>query len=62
MGKSSIPSWRLEVEQVKIKGRTRFLWKAVDDAGEILDLYATEAPDEAVARQFLEKAMKAYGR
>lgn len=58
MGKASIPNWRLEVEQVKIKGKPRYLWKAVDDAGEILDFYATEGPDEAAAREFLEKALK----
>lgn len=58
MGKASIPVWRLEVEHVKIKGKPRYLWKAVDEAGELLDFYATEERDEAAARQFFEQALK----
>lgn len=58
MGKASTPIWRLEVEHVKIKGKQRYLWKAVDEAGELLDFYATEERDEAAARQFFEQALK----
>jgi transposase-like protein len=58
MSKASIPAWRLEVERVKIKGQLRYLWKAVDEAGELLDFYATEERDEAAARQFFEQALK----
>ncbi len=58
MGKASIPVWRLEVERAKIMGEPRYLWKAVDEAGELLDFYATEERDEAAARQFFEQALK----
>ncbi|MEZ5689261.1 MAG: DDE-type integrase/transposase/recombinase [Caenibius sp.] len=58
MGKASTPVWQLEVEQVKIKGKPCYLWKAVDEAGELLDFYATEEHDEAAARHFFEQALK----
>jgi transposase-like protein len=53
MGKSAIPTWRLEVQSVKLNGKPRYLWKAVDEAGEVLDFYVTEGRDEGAARQFL---------
>jgi transposase-like protein len=58
MGKSAISTWRLEVERVKLNGKPRYLWKAVDEAGEVLDFYTTEERDEAEARQFFEQALK----
>ncbi len=58
MGKASVPIWRLEMERVKINGQPRYLWKAVDEAGELLNFYATEACDEAAARQFFEQSLK----
>ena len=58
VSKASIPDWRLEVSLEKMNGKPRFLWKAVGADGEVLDFYATEARDEAAARQFFEKALK----
>ena len=58
MGKASTPVWRFEVERVKIKGKLRYLWKAVDEAGELRDFYATEESDEAAARQFFDQALE----
>ena len=58
MGKASLPVWRIEVERVKIKGSERYLWKAVDESGQVLDIYATETRDEGAARQFFEQALK----
>jgi transposase-like protein len=58
LSKPAIPTWGLEVERVKLNGKRRYLWKAVDKAGEVLDFYVTEVRDEAAARQFLEQALK----
>lgn len=58
MGKASRPVWRLEVELSKPNGKLRYVWKAVDEAGRVLDFYATEERDEAAARQFFEQALK----
>ncbi len=58
MGKASIPVWRLEVELLKLNGKSRYVWKAVDEAGEVLDFFATEERNEAAARQFFEQSLK----
>ncbi len=58
MGKASLPVWRIEVEPIRLNGKPRYMWKAVDEAGQVLDIYATEARDEAAARKFFEQALK----
>ncbi len=58
MGKATIQDWRLEVELVKLKGKPRFMWKAVGADGELLDIYVTETRDGRAAQQFFERALK----
>jgi len=58
MGKAEAPDWRLKVERGKVNGKPRFLWSAVNGAGEVLDIYTTEAHDEAAALRFFEKSLK----
>jgi transposase-like protein len=48
----------VEVSFEKMNGKPRFLWKAIDADGEMLDIYVTETRDEAAARQFFAKALK----
>ena len=43
-------------------GKPRYLWRAVDTAGEVLDFYATATrteADEGAALRFLTQALKA---
>ena len=47
MGKASASDWRLKVDRGKVNGKPRFLWSAVDEAGEVLDIYATQTHDES---------------
>ncbi|WP_373003843.1 transposase, partial [Hyphomonas sp.] len=47
---------------VKIRGKTHYLWRAVDHEGEVLESYVTKKRDKAAALKFLKKAMKRYGR
>lgn len=61
MGKKSTTDWLVECKLVKIKGEVRYLWQAVDGAGEVLDFYVTETRDEAAALRFLKKALKHHG-
>lgn len=58
MGKAAIPDWRVEEKRVKINGKERYLWQAVDGAGEVLEFYVTEMRDEAAAMMFLKQALK----
>ncbi|CAN5226322.1 hypothetical protein BH11PSE2_BH11PSE2_17170 [soil metagenome] len=41
MGKARKPDWRVEVSLVKLNGKPRYLWRAVDRLGGVLDIYAT---------------------
>jgi putative transposase len=46
---------------VKINGETRYLWRAVDQEGEILESYITKTRDKAAALTFMKKTLKRHG-
>jgi putative transposase len=54
--------WHLDEVYVKINGQMRYLWRAVDHEGEVLESYVTERRDKAAALKFIKKAMKRHGR
>ena len=67
--------WHLDEVFVKINGerlgfgliprisrRLRYLWRAVDHEGEILESYVTKRRDKSAALRFLKKALKRHGR
>ena len=58
------PEWRWHLDEVfvKINGQTHYLWRAVDDEGEVLEAVATKRRDRRAALKFLKKLMKRYGR
>ena len=45
---------------VKVNGEMRYLWRAVDHEGEVLEAYVTTTPDKAAAFAFIKKAMKRH--
>ena len=54
--------WHLDEVFVKINGERHYLWRAVDDEGEVLESYVTKKRDKAAALAFLKKALKRHGR
>jgi len=56
--------WRWYPDEVfvRIKGETHYLWRAVDQEGEVLDVFVTKCRDRMGASKFLKRAMKRYGR
>jgi putative transposase len=54
--------WHLDEVYVKINGEMRYLWRAVDHEGEVLESFATKERDKAAALKFIKKAMKRHGR
>ncbi len=44
--------WHLDEMYVKIGGEMRYLWRAVDHEGEVLESYVTATRDKAVALGF----------
>ena len=54
--------WHLDEVFVRINGETRYLWRAVDHEGEVLECFVTRKRDRKAALKFLRRAMKRYGR
>ena len=46
---------------MKINGEMHYLWRAVDQEGEILESYVTKTRDKAAALTFMKKALKRHG-
>jgi putative transposase len=58
------PQWRWHLDEafVKVNGKLRYLWRAVDHEGEVLETVVTARRDRAAALKFLKRIMKKYGR
>ena len=54
--------WHLDEVFLKINGETHYMWRAVDQEGEVLDAFVTKRRDRKAALRFLRKLMKPYGR
>lgn len=53
--------WHLDEVYVKINGETHYLWRAVDQEGEILESYVTKIRDKRAALAFMKKVLKQHG-
>ena len=53
--------WHLDEVYVKINGELHYLWRAVDQEGEVLESYVTKTRDKAAALRFMKKALKRHG-
>jgi len=54
--------WHLDEVFVRINGETHYLWRAVDQEGEVLEVFATKRRDSKAALKFLKRIMKRYGQ
>jgi transposase-like protein len=53
--------WHLDEMVVKIGGKRMFLWRAVDDEGEVLDMLVQERRNKSAALRLLRKLLKNLG-
>ncbi|MDP1631238.1 MAG: DDE-type integrase/transposase/recombinase [Caulobacter sp.] len=53
--------WRLDEMVVKIGGKRMFLWRAVDDEGEVLDMPVQERRNKSAAHRQLRTFLKNQG-
>ena len=60
--RSSHWRWHLDEMFVKINGERHYLWRAVDNEGEVLESFVTKTRDRKAALKFLKKTMRRYGR
>lgn len=53
--------WHLDEVFLKIGGKTLYLWRAVDDEGEVLDILVQSKRDRKAALKLLRKLVKCQG-
>ncbi len=54
-------SWRLDETYVRVKGDWKYLYRAVDKAGQTVDFLLTAHRNRAAAQRFLRKAIRSQG-
>ena len=57
------PQWRWHLDEVfvKVNGKLCYLWRAIDQEGEVLEAVVTAKRDKAAALKLLKRIMKKYG-
>jgi putative transposase len=50
--------WHLDEVFIKVSGRMRYLWRAVDQDGNVLDILVTDKRDAKAAERFFRKLLK----
>jgi putative transposase len=55
------PRWHLDEMVVRIAGRRMYLWRAVDDEGEVLDVLVQRRRDQAAAGKLMRKLLEKQG-
>jgi transposase-like protein len=53
--------WHVDETYVKVAGRWVYLYRAVDQYGQVIDVYASTRRDTETARRFFQRARKATG-
>ena len=59
--RSTAKSWRMDETYIKVKGRWRYLYRAVDSDGQTLNFMLSERRNLAAARRFFKLANAANG-
>ena len=55
------PRWHLDDMAVRIAGEQMYLWRAVDDGGEVLDVLVQRRRDKAAALKLMRKLLRKQG-
>jgi len=55
------PRWHLDEMVVRIGGQLMYLWRAVDDEGEVLEVLVQRRRDQAAALKLMRKLLKKHG-
>jgi transposase-like protein len=51
--------WQVDETYVKVAGRWRYVYRAIDQFGQVIDVFVSPRRDAAAARRFLERALGA---
>ena len=55
-------TWYLDEVFVKIQGRQQYLWRAVDEDGDVIDILVQSRRNRLAAARFFRKLLKGQGR
>ena len=55
------PRWHLDEMVIRVGGKLMYLWRAVDDEGEVLEVLVQRRRDKAAARKLMRKLLKKHG-
>ena len=55
-------TWYLDELFVTIQGQRRYLWRAVDQDGDVIDILVQSRRDRRAATRFFRKLLKGQGR
>jgi transposase, IS6 family len=50
-------SWFVDETYVKVGGRSRFVYRAIDQFGQLIDVFASTRRDSTAARRFFERVI-----
>ena len=53
--------WHLDEVFIRIGGKTHYLWRAVDDEGEVLDIVVQARRDRKAALKLMRRLLKRQG-
>jgi putative transposase len=53
--------WHLDEVFLKINGQLHYLWRAVDQDGDVLDILVQSRRDKKAAKKFFRKLLKGFG-
>ena len=54
--------WHLDEVYLKIKGVCQYLWRAVDQEGQVLDILVQPQRDKVAAERFFKKVLRAHAK
>ncbi len=53
--------WFVDEAFIKIRGQLHYLWRAVDQDGDVLDILVSRRRDKRAAKRFFRRALKHQG-
>ena len=54
--------WHVDEIFITIRGKRHYLWRAVDQGGDVIDILVTKHRDRQAAKRFFRKALKHQGQ
>ncbi len=55
-----VSEWHLDVIFIKLNGKDHYLWRAVDQEGQVLDILVQSRRSKKAAKKFLRQAVEGF--